>query len=115
MTAKVRAGATSADDFLFLAKYELSNRRPDLALPLAIRAAKADEGCDACLETAAFAASETGNAERAVRFQETALRVAGEFDEDLPRMEARLEKYRRQRARAPTGTAPPPPPPQPVR
>jgi hypothetical protein len=36
-----------------------------------------------------------------VRFQETAARVVSEFDDDMPRMEATLAKYRRMLAQKP--------------
>jgi tetratricopeptide (TPR) repeat protein len=99
----VRAQAASPDDFNFLARYELSKKRPEPALELAKRAAREDAGCQACLETAATAALELGDVERAVRFQETAVRVTSEFDDEVPRMEATLAGYRKRLAQARAG------------
>jgi hypothetical protein len=91
---KVDAGAASADDFHFLARYELSKGRTAKGLELALLASREDEGCGACFETAAMAALKMGDVERAVRLQETAVRVVSEFNDEMPRMEARLATYR---------------------
>lgn len=92
---KVHAGAASADDFHFLARYELSKGRTAKGLAFAMLASREDDGCGACLETAAVAALKMGDLERAVRFQETAVRVVSEFDDEMPRMEATLATYRK--------------------
>ena len=92
---KVHAGAASADDFHFLARYELSKGRTAKGLEFAMLASREDDGCGACLETAAVAALKMGDLERAVRFQETAVRVVSEFNDELPRMEATLATYRK--------------------
>jgi hypothetical protein len=108
VAVKVHAGAASADDFRFLARYELSKARPAKALELAKLATRADEGCGACFETAALAAMKLGDVERAVRYQETAVHVVSEFDDQMPRMEATLASYRRKLSRARTATPPSP-------
>ena len=94
LAIRLRAHAATADDFNVLARYELFKGRPAVALELATRAAHEDEGCGACLETAALAAFEIGDVERAVRLQGTALSVVSEFDVEMPRMETTLAKYR---------------------
>lgn len=100
VSARVRARATSADDFNFLARYELSKKRPSESLALARRAVREDSGCGRCLETAAFAAFKTGDVEQAVRFQSLAVSVVSEFDDDMPRMETTLDRYRAALARS---------------
>jgi tetratricopeptide (TPR) repeat protein len=101
LAEKVRPRATTAGDFHFLALYELSKKREAQALDLALRATKQDEGCADCFETAALAASRTGDIERAVRLQEIAVNVASEFDDEMPKMLSKLERYRSKLAQRP--------------
>lgn len=74
----VRPRATSAEDFRFLATWELRMRHPERSLELATKGVSLDIGCIACYELAAEAASRTGDRKGAVRFQHQAVNIAAE-------------------------------------
>jgi Tfp pilus assembly protein PilF len=85
--------ATTADAHLFLARYELSLGHPERAVKQAELSVAADSSCVNCFLAGALAFYRSRQLERAVRYQRTALNLAGERASDA--MLGALKKYER--------------------